>query len=341
MKVVISLGDSALLQRGERLEARVQRSNIARAAEVIARIAARHVVVITHGNMPQLGLLSLQAAASAELPPYPLDMLGAESDGMIGYLIEQELRNRLPAKRDVVSLLTQVEVDPGDPAFSNPSTLLGPACTAAEAQRLAQRHGWKMVAVSDHLWRRAVPSPEPVRIVELSAINLLLEGDAVVVCAGGGGVPVFITPAGQIRGAEAVIDKDHAAALLARDIRADALLLLTDVDAVYTGWGTPHRQPIRETMPGRLRDLPFAAGSMKPKIVAACRFVEAGGSLAGIGLMEDAEGILEGLRGTVVRPSGVSLDFVPRRLPGKQARPTAGREGAKPPPTPRPRGKAK
>jgi len=349
MKVVISLGDSALLQRGERMEAEVQRGNIARAAAVIAKIAAKHDVLVTHGNVPQVGLLAVQAEAYAQVPPYPLDVLGAETEGMIGYMIEQELRNCLP-KREVVTLLTQVEVNPDDPAFKNPSMLLGPAYNQDQAQRLAQQHCWKMVAVSDQLWRRAVPSPEPLRIVELTAIRLLLEGGAAVVCAGGGGIPVVVTPTGQVRGVEAAIDKDLAAALLAREIGASALLLLTDVDAAYVAWGTNFKQPIRETMPEALRKMSFAPGSMKPKIEAACRFVETGGGFAGIGLLEDAASILEGSRGTVVRKSGVSLDFIPRQQAAKQTAATPdSRAAAKrpaqpaptPQPTPRPRGKTK
>jgi carbamate kinase len=346
MKVVISLGDSALVQRGERMDAEVQRGNIARAAAVIARIAARHVVLVTHGNTPLVGLLAAQAEAYAQVPPYPLDLLGAEAEGMVGYLIEQELRNRLP-DREVVTLLTQVEVSPRDPAFARPSMLLGPACKQEQAERLAQQRGWKMVAVSDHLWRRAVPAPEPLRIVELGAIRLLLEGDAVIVCAGGGGIPVVVTPTGQVRGVDAAVDKDYAAALLAREIGADALLLLTDVDAAYTAWGTNFKQPIRETMPEALRKLAFAPGSMGTKVEAACRFVESSRGFAGIGLLEDAERILEGARGTIVRRSGVSLDFVPR--PGARAPAARGagpatkppRRAERPQPTPRPRGKGK
>lgn len=348
MKVVISLGDSALVQRGERLDAGVQRNNIARAAAMIAKIAARHDVLVTHGNVPQMGLLALQAETHAPISPYPLDMLGAETEGMIGYMIEQELRNRLP-KREVVTLLTQVEVNPDDPAFKTPSMLLGPAYDQDTAERLARERGWKMTAVSDRSWRRAVPTPEPVRIVELAAIRILVNAGAVVVCAGGGGIPVIVTPAGEVRGVEAAIDKDLAAALLAREVGAVALLLLTDVDAAYVAWGTNFKQPIRETMPELLRKMSFAPGSMKPKVEAACRFVEGGGGFAGIGLLEDAAAILEGSRGTVVRASGVSLDFIARQQGAKQAGPTTVSRAARaaqakaqqPAPTPRPRGKTK
>ncbi|MGH8700822.1 MAG: carbamate kinase [Burkholderiales bacterium] len=309
--VVIALGAAALLRRGDPLDANVQRANIARAVQSMAKIAGHHNVVVTHGNKPQVALLSLQAAAYAKAPPYPLDVLGAETEGMIGYLIEQELRNNLP-KREVVTLLTQVEVSPDDPAFKNPSVLFGPAYNQEQAQRLTQERGWKMVAAGDQLWRRAVPSPEPLRILELNAIRALVTAGAVVVCAGGGGIPVTVTPQGMVRGVEAVIEKDYVAALLAREIGAAALLLLTDVDAAYEAWGTNFKRPIRETMPEPLRKISFAAGSMKPKIEAACRFVESGSGFAGIGLLEDAVPILEGRRGTVVRKSGVSLDFISR-----------------------------
>jgi carbamate kinase len=321
MIVVIALGGAALLKRGDSLEAGVQRANIARAAEAVARIARLHNVVVTHGNAPQVALLSLQAEVYAQVPPYPLDMLGAETEGMIGYLIAQALRSCLP-KREVVSLLTQVEVSPDDPAFKNPSALIGPAYHPAQAQRIAQERGWKMAAVSGELWRRAVPSPEPLRVLEINAIRQLVTAGAVVVCAGGGGIPVTVSSKGVVRGVEAAIEKDYSAALLAREIGAAALLLLTDVDAAYESWGTSFKKPIRETMPERLRKISFAPGSMRPKIEAACRFVEAGGGFAGIGLLEDATAILEGKRGTIVRKSGVSLDFIPSRQSAKQPGPT-------------------
>ena len=326
--VVIALGGAALLRHGDSLEAGVQRANIVRAVRSVAKIASTHNVVVTHGNAPQVALLSLQAEAYAQVPPYPLDVLGAETEGMIGYLIEQELRNFLP-KREVVSLLTQVEVSPDDPAFKNPSVLTGPAYNQGQAQNLAQERGWKMMAVNDQLWRRVVPSPEPLRILELAAIRQLVTAGAVVVCAGGGGIPVTVTPQGIVRGVEAVIEKDYAAALLAREIGATALLLLTDVDAAYEAWGTNFKRPIRETMPELLRKISFAPGSMMPKIEAACRFVKAGGGFAGIGLLEDAALILEGSRGTLVRNSGVSLDFISRKQSAKQPGPTTLSRAAK------------
>lgn len=307
VKVVIALGGNALLMRGEPLEAAVQRVNVARAADVIAAIAQKHTVVVTHGNGPQVGLLSLQSEAYGAVSPYPLDILGAESEGMIGYLIELELENRLP-KRQIVTLLTQIEVNLKDPAFKSPSKPIGPAFSEQDAKRLAHERGWTVAPDGRH-WRRVVASPEPIRIRELPAIRLLVASGAVVVCAGGGGIPVAVSPAGMVKGVEAVIDKDLAAALLAHQVGADALLMLTDTDAVYLNWGSAHPVPIRDTLPSELRKHAFAPGSMRPKVEAACRFIEAGGKLAGIGRLEDAASILEGLRGTIVRPPGVTLDF--------------------------------
>jgi carbamate kinase len=285
------------------MEAEVQRRNVIVAAEAVAGIARRHDVVVTHGNGPQVGLLALQAESYAPVRPYPLDMLGAQAEGLIGYLIEQELMRCLP-QRAAVTLLTQVVVDPGDAAFRHPTKPIGPAYSEKEARRLEGARGWAM-AQDGAAWRRVVPSPEPQRIVELAAIRLLVEAGALVVCAGGGGIPVVLTPEGGMRGVEAVIDKDLSAALLAQQLGADALLLLTDVDAVYLDWRTSRAQPIREARPAKLRRHGFAAGSMGPKVEAACRFVEDGGQMAGIGRLEDAERILEGAAGTVVRPARV------------------------------------
>jgi carbamate kinase len=307
MKVVIALGGNALLRRGDPMEADVQRRNVAHAAKAIARIAQRHKVVVTHGNGPQVGLLALQAESYVPVRPFPLDVLGAETEGMIGYMIEQELMGCLPG-RPVATLLTQVVVNPGDPAFKAPSKPIGPVYSAAEAERLRQSRGWQMAAEGAQ-WRRVVASPEPLKVIELPAIRLLSDAGAIVVCAGGGGIPVVVTKSGALQGVEAVIDKDLSAALLAHQLGADALLLLTDVEAVYLGWGTPAQKAIREIAPGELRHHPFAAGSMKPKVEAACRFVESGGKLAAIGRLDEADGLLEGLRGTIVRPAGASLDF--------------------------------
>ena len=299
MKVVIALGGNALLRRGEPPTAAAQRANVARAAQSVAEVARAHAVIVTHGNGPQVGLLALQAEESARVPPYPLDVLDAETEGMIGYLIEQELVSRLPG-RNVATLLTQIEVAADDPAFLRPTKPIGPSYTAADAQRLAQARGWT-VGLDGNAWRRVVPSPEPRRVLELATIRLLVDAGVIVVCAGGGGIPVVVTPAGAIHGVEAVIDKDLAAALLARELHADALLLLTDVDAVYLDWNTPKARPLPSTTSRELRQHRFAPGSMGPKVEAACRFVEATGGLAGIGRLEDAPELLEGRRGTRVR----------------------------------------
>ncbi len=298
MRVVIALGGNALLRRGEPLDATVQRRNVRAAASAVAAVAREHEVVITHGNGPQVGLLLLQSEAYRAVAPYPLDILGAETEGMIGYLIEEELRNVLPG-REVATLLTVVEVAADDPAFRRPSKPIGPVYTAAEARRLAVERGWRM-APDGRRWRRVVPSPEPRRIIEIAAIRLLVAAGVIVVCAGGGGIPVVVDPAGGLRGVEAVIDKDLSAALLATTLEADALLLLTDVDAVYAEWGTPWARPLRRATAAELRAMSFAPGSMGPKIEAACRFVESGGRFAAIGALADAALLLRGGAGTRV-----------------------------------------
>lgn len=298
MRIVAALGGNALLRRGEPLAADLQRRNVARAVEALAPLGRGHELVVTHGNGPQVGLLALQSLAYAEVAPYPLDVLGAESEGMIGYLLEQELVNALPG-RPVATLLTQVVVDADDPAFAHPTKPIGPLYREQEARRLAQERGWSIARDGDG-WRRVVPSPEPRRIVELSTIRLLVEAGVLVVCAGGGGIPVLADSAGALRGVEAVIDKDLAAALLATSIGADRLLLLTDVDAVYRGYGAPVAEAIREVTPSELRAELLPAGSMAPKAEAACRFVEQTGGRAAIGALEDAAALAAGERGTQV-----------------------------------------
>ena len=267
----------------------------------MAPIARRHRVVITHGNGPQIGLLALQAAAYRDVRPYPLDVLGAESEGMIGFLIEEALASELPG-REIATLITQVEVDAADPAFANPTKPIGPVYAEAEARRLAAQTSWTLVA-DGRGYRRAVPSPAPKRIREINVIKLLVESGIVLVCAGGGGIPVIASDGG-LHGVEAVIDKDHSAALLAEEIRADALLLLTDVSAVWTRWPMSEGRPIGHTTPAELRSFSFAPGSIGPKVEAACRFVERTGGTAGIGAIEQAEAILDGAAGTIVGGTG-------------------------------------
>uniref|UniRef100_A0A832M2C9 Carbamate kinase n=1 Tax=Oscillatoriales cyanobacterium SpSt-402 TaxID=2282168 RepID=A0A832M2C9_9CYAN len=299
MRIVVALGGNALLRRGEPMTSENQQANIRLAAQAIAHLAQEHELIITHGNGPQVGLLALQAEAYKGVQPYPLDVLNAETEGMIGYLIEQELRNQLP-NRQVVTLLTQVEVEVNDPAFAHATKPIGPIYTQAEAEQLASERGWA-IAPDGNAYRRVVPSPEPRRILELPAIQLLVQAGALVICAGGGGIAVVISQAGEIRGVEAVIDKDLAAALLATSVGAEFLLLLTDVDAVYSHWGTPSAQPLHHVSPAQLRRYSFASGSMAPKVEAACRFVEQTGGIAGIGRLEDTSDIVAGQVGTWVQ----------------------------------------
>jgi carbamate kinase len=300
MKIVVALGGNALLRRGEQLSAEVQRGHAGDAMAAVAALAASHEVVLTHGNGPQVGLLALQSLAYTDVPPYPLDVLGAESEGMIGYVLEQELGNRLPG-RAAVTILTQVVVDREDPAFGAPTKPIGPVYTEERARALEQELGWTIAPDGDH-FRRVVASPEPLRIVELSAIRMLVDAGAVVVCTGGGGIPVTTNGAGTLHGVEAVIDKDLAAELLARGVGADFLLMLTDVGAVMRDWGTEAAKPIRRATTSELRSLSFASGSMGPKVEAACRFVEATGGSAGIGALDDAAAIVAGTAGTLVVP---------------------------------------
>jgi carbamate kinase len=300
MRVVVALGGNALLRRGQPADVASQRANVATAVESIAELAAEHDVVVTHGNGPQVGLLALQGEAYGGVEPYPLDMLGAESEGMIGYLLDQELVNRLSGRRQVATLLTQIIVDAADPAFRRPEKFIGPVYDDATAHRLAAERGWT-IAADGRAWRRVVPSPEPRAIVELGTIRLLVDAGVLVVCVGGGGIPVTIDREGRLRGVEAVVDKDRAAALLAEGLEADALLMLTDVGAVELDHGSPDARPLTDADAHELRALQFAPGSMGPKVDAACDFAERTGGLAGIGRLEDAAAILRGERGTRVR----------------------------------------
>ena len=299
MRIVIALGGNALLHRGEALSAENQRGNVKIAASALAPLALEHQLVITHGNGPQVGLLALQDSAHKEGVRYPLDILDAESEGMIGYLIEQELRNLLPVGHRCATLLTQTEVDSDDPAFQNPTKPIGPVYDRAEAQRLGLQRGWS-IAPDGEFFRRVVPSPRPRQILEMGVIELLVERQVTVICAGGGGIPVVRRKDGQIIGVEAVIDKDFASALLARELGADALVMLTDVEAVYQGWGEADARALRRVSAGELRQLKFAPGSMGPKVAAACEFVEQAGGLAGIGQLKDASALLSGEAGTLI-----------------------------------------
>jgi len=299
MRIVIALGGNALLHRGQALTAENQRHNVKIAAAALAPIAREHQLVITHGNGPQVGLLALQDSAYKEDAHYPLDILGAETEGMIGYLIEQEMNNLLPTDHRCATLLTQIEVDPHDPAFRHPTKPIGPVYNEAEAQRVAEVLGWT-IAPDGKSFRRVVPSPRPLRILELGVIKLLLENQVIVICAGGGGIPVVCREEGHLVGVEAVIDKDSASSLLARELAADALIMLTDVDAIYKDWGQLNAAAISRISSREISQLAFAAGSMAPKVEAACEFVEQMGGLAGIGRLQDAQAIIAGKAGTVI-----------------------------------------
>ncbi len=301
MRVVVALGGNALLRRGERPTAGVQRKNVRIAAEGLAPVARAHELVITHGNGPQVGLLALQAAAYKDVRPYPLDVLGAESEGMIGYMIEQELGNQLPVERPLATILTMVEVDRDDPAFENPTKPIGPMYAEDKAHSLAAERGWTMKRDGDG-WRRVVPSPLPKRVFEIRPVRWLLEHNVIVICSGGGGIPTAYDDQRKLHGVEAVIDKDRSSALLAEGVEADCLILATDVDAVYRDWGTPEQRPIVRASPDDFPQADFPVGSMGPKVEAACAFVANTGRRAVIGALEDIPAMLAGEAGTSIEP---------------------------------------
>jgi carbamate kinase len=292
MLVVAALGGNAMLRRGQAMTPDAQRHNVEGAACALAKIVrAGHQLVVTHGNGPQIGLLAMQTDA------WPLDLLGAQTDGMIGYVIEQALENALDHDRPIVTLLTQVIVDANDPAFRNPTKFVGPVWSRTEAEATAKPRGWQIAQDGDH-WRRVVPSPLPVKIPDTKVIRALLDLGSVVICGGGGGIPVIQHVDGALHGIEAVVDKDRASALLARQIRADALLLLTDVAAVFRDFGTDHATPIRQMTVAEADELSLPDGSMRPKVEAASAFVRTGGACAVIGQLQDARDMLEGRAGT-------------------------------------------
>jgi len=299
MRIVIALGGNALLQRGQPMTAENQRANIRVAAEKIALVAPGNELVVAHGNGPQVGLLALQAAAYADVAPYPLDVLGAQTEAMIGYVIEQELGNLLPFEQPFATLLTMIEVDRDDPAFEHPTKPIGPIYDRDTAERLAAEKRWSIAADGDH-FRRVVASPKPRRIFEIRPIRSLLEQGTIVICAGGGGIPTMYDEHRKLHGVEAVIDKDLASALLAQELEADLLVIATDVDGVYTGWGTPEQQRLGQVTPDELAGLDLPAGSMGPKVEAACGFVRATGHDAVIGSLGDIADIIAGTAGTRV-----------------------------------------
>jgi carbamate kinase len=297
MRIVIALGGNALLRRGEDMTAENQRKNIQNAVSSLAPIVEHNELVISHGNGPQVGLLSLQSAAYKEVEEYPLDILGAQTQGMIGYMIEQELGNILPIEVPIASILTMVEVDPDDPAFNNPTKPIGPIYSKEEAETLKNNKGWTIKKDGEY-WRRVVASPIPHRIFELRPIHWLLENNAVVICAGGGGIPTIYNKEGNLEGVEVVIDKDRASSLLAFELEADVLIMATDTDGVYLNWGTETEKIISKTTPEEIRKYKFDTGSMGPKVEAACSFIERSGQRAVIGSLTDIEGMVNGTAGT-------------------------------------------
>jgi len=303
MRIVVALGGNALLKREERPDASNQIANVALAVEALAPLAREHELVVTHGNGPQIGVLAVESASDPRLTqPYPLDVLGAQTQGMIGYWLLQAFQNALPG-RQVASMLNQTLVLAHDPALDNPTKFVGEVYEEEEALRLAGERGWN-VRQDGNGWRRVVGSPRPQRVVETRMIRLLLRSGAVVVCAGGGGVPVVRNERGKLRGLEAVIDKDLTAAVLAEALDADVLMVLTDVPNVVRNFGTPEAEPITRITPGALRRENFPAGSMGPKVDAVCRFVELTGDMAAIGRLQDAEAIMAGDAGTIITPGG-------------------------------------
>ncbi|TWD79992.1 carbamate kinase [Kribbella amoyensis] len=304
MRVVVALGGNALLKRGEPMTAERQRANVKAAAPALAAIAMSHQLVLSHGNGPQVGLLALQAAAYPDVEPYPLDILSAQTEGMIGYVIEQELGNELPPDIPLATVLTMIEVDPDDPAFGDPAKFVGPVYPQDQAEKLAADQGWTVKPDGEY-WRRVVPSPEPRRIFEIRPIRWLLDRGVIVICAGGGGVPTMFAPGNgkALVGVEAVIDKDLASQLLAAEVGADLLVLATDVDGVYLDWGTPRQRRLDVVPASELRKPALAAGSMGPKVEAARRFVTATGRRAAIGSLAEIEAIVAGTAGTQVVPT--------------------------------------
>jgi carbamate kinase len=299
MRMVVALGGNALLQRGQELNAENQRANIRVAARQLATVHENHQLIIAHGNGPQVGLLALMDAAYTAVDPYPLDVLGAETVGMIGYMIEQELGNIIPVDDHIVTVLTQIRVNSNDPGFENPSKPVGPIYKQAEASRLQREKAWAM-APDGKYFRRVVASPEPQQIIEIDAIKMLVDSGIVVICAGGGGIPVAYDEEQKLYGVEAVIDKDLASGLLAKGLDADMFVMLTDVANVFTDYGGEHQRAIAAAHPDALESLIFAAGSMGPKVLGACRFVRETGKQSAIGQLSDLTGILSGKAGTLI-----------------------------------------
>ncbi len=321
MRVVVALGGNALQKRGEPMTVENQRENVRTACRALSPVAMEHELVVSHGNGPQVGLLSLQASSYDEASTYPFDVLGAQTEGMIGYFIEQELGNYLPFSKPIATILTMTEVDADDPAMADPTKFVGPVYSETDAQRLAEEKGWTVKQDGD-AWRRVVPSPVPKRIFEIRPIKALLELGAVVVCTGGGGIPTMYLPgdtelegpwdfnAKQLVGVEAVIDKDRSSAVLAQDLDADLLVIATDTDAVYLDWGTPDQRAIAEASPDDIEAYSFPAGSMGPKVEAAAEFARRNpGHAAVIGALDDLPEIMAGTKGTRITTDAAEVTF--------------------------------
>lgn len=308
MRILVALGGNALLRRGEPMTAEAQRANVQIAATSLAAIYPGNQLVITHGNGPQVGLLALQGAAYNPDEVYPLDVLGAQTEGMIGYMIEQELGNLLPFEVPFATILTMVEVDRDDPGFKNPTKFIGPVYSESDAERLKADKGWAMKKDGDK-WRRVVASPQPKQIFEVRPIRWLLEQGTIVIAAGGGGIPTVYEPGRRLRGIEAVIDKDLCSELLARQLEADFYIMATDADAVFVDWGKPTAKAFRRANPKAMRDFSFPAGSMGPKVDAACHFAEATGKAAAIGALKDLAAIIRGEAGTTITSAASGVEW--------------------------------
>jgi len=308
MRIVVALGGNALLRRGEPMTAEAQRANVRVAAQALAAIHPGNELVITHGNGPQVGLLALQGSAYNPNELYPLDVLGAETEGMIGYMIEQELGNLLPFEVPFATILTMVEVDADDPAFRDPTKFIGPVYSVADAEKLKADKGWVFKQDGDK-WRRVVASPQPKRVFEIRPVKWLLEKGTIVIAAGGGGIPTVYEPDRQLRGIEAVIDKDLCSELLARELDADVFIMATDADAVFNDWGKPTARAFRRASPQAMRGFSFPAGSMGPKVDAACHFAETTGKRAAIGALKDLAAMLRGEAGTTITGSATQIEW--------------------------------
>ena len=312
MRVVVALGGHALLRRGAESSIEKQRDTVRIACDALALVAIDNELVVTHGNGPQVGLLALQSLGRPDVPPFPIDVLDAETQGMIGYLLERELANSLRSDKPLATLLTMVEVDRDDPALRDPTKPIGPFYDKDMAEKLTAEFGWTVKPDGDS-FRRVVPSPAPRRILELSQIGWLLERRCVVICAGGGGIPTACQPGGQLVGVEAVIDKDRTSALLATGIEARVLVIAMDVDGVHLDWGKPTARRIGRVHPDALMEhaAQFDVGSMRPKVDAACQFVKATGGTAAIGGVTDLSGMLQERAGTIVTLDADGIEFHP------------------------------